>query len=336
MKYPILTFALVCSTAMFGPVGTAMAQEAPTRSIVNIAPDLYRVQNNNHYTVFLVTSEGIIMSDPINRDFATWLKGELESRYDQQVRYVLYTHHDWDHATGGDVFADTAQFIGHANMHEELTLPAGDLPLPDNVAEMDANGDNRLERSETSGNTAARFDLTDANNDGALSGAELIRGPVNNVRPPDVTFTDRHTVTLGGKTVEMVYLGDAHARDISAVYFPAERVVFGADVLQVKRLPQSLAPSVGNQIDAMKTIEALDFDIAATGHAMSGTKADVTALREYYEEVVAGVAAGIAAGQSLEEMQQSLQFDSVREWERGQSHPPIHVGQVYEMLLGSR
>jgi glyoxylase-like metal-dependent hydrolase (beta-lactamase superfamily II) len=220
-------------------------------------------------------------------------------------------------------------------MHEELTLPAGDLPLPDNVAEMDANGNNRLERSETSGNTAARFDLTDANNDGVLSGAELIRGPVNNVRPPDVTFTDRHSVTLGGKTVEMVYLGDAHARDISALYFPAERVVFGADVLQVKRLPQSLAPSVGNQIDAMKTIEALDFDIAATGHAMSGTKADVTALRQYFEEVVAGVAAGIAAGQSLEEMQNTLQFESVREWERGESHPPIHVAQVYHLLMGS-
>jgi glyoxylase-like metal-dependent hydrolase (beta-lactamase superfamily II) len=336
VKYSILASTLLCSVLFFGSAGTAMAQEAPTRSIVNIAPDLYRAQNNNHYTVFLVTSEGVIMSDPINRDFATWLKGEIESRHDQQVRYVLYSHHDWDHASGGAVFEDTAQFIGQANMHEELTLPAGDLPLPGNTGQMDANGNNRLERGEASGNTATRFDLTDANNDGVLSGAELIRGPANDVRPPDVTFADRHVVTLGGKTVEMVHLGDAHAPDISVLYFPRERVVFGVDVLQAKRLPQSLAPRVGAQIDAMKTIEALDFDIAATGHSMIGTKADVTALREYFEELVAGVAAGIAEGQSLEEMQQSLRFDRVREWERGETHPAIHIGQVYEMLLGSK
>ena len=27
---------------------------------------------------------------------------------------------------------------------------------------------------------------------------------------------------------------------------------------------------------------------------------------------------------------------ALREWERGESHPPLHVGQVYEMLLGSK
>ena len=77
---------------------------------------LYRAQNNNHYTVFLVTPEGIIMSDPINRDFARWLKAEIATRFKVPVRYVLYTHRDWDHASGGVVFADTAEFVGHRNM----------------------------------------------------------------------------------------------------------------------------------------------------------------------------------------------------------------------------
>ena len=50
-------------------------QGPPTRSITRITGDLYRVQNNDHYTLFLVTSGGIILADPINVDLANWLKG---------------------------------------------------------------------------------------------------------------------------------------------------------------------------------------------------------------------------------------------------------------------
>src|SRR4026209_1614897 len=103
----------------------ASAQQPPARGIVNITGQLYRAQNNNHYTVFLVTSEGVIMSDPINRDFGRWLKGEIASRFKVPVRYVLYTHRDWDHASGGVVFADTAQFVGHINMLAGLAPPVG-------------------------------------------------------------------------------------------------------------------------------------------------------------------------------------------------------------------
>ena len=65
---------------------TADAQQQPPRSIVNITGQLYRAQNDNHYTVFLVTSEGVIMSDPINRDFSRWLKNEISTRFRVPVR----------------------------------------------------------------------------------------------------------------------------------------------------------------------------------------------------------------------------------------------------------
>src|SRR4026207_2282786 len=104
---------------------TAAAHQQPPRSIVNITGQLYRAQNDNHYTVFLVTPDGIIMSDPINRDFARWLKAEFASRYKVPVRYVLYTHRDWDHASGGVVFADTAEFGGPRTMTAAPSTPSG-------------------------------------------------------------------------------------------------------------------------------------------------------------------------------------------------------------------
>jgi len=336
MKQTILTSVLAGIVASSALVTSASAQQKPpARSIVNIAPDLYRAQNDNHYTVFLVTSEGIIMSDPINRDFSTWLKGEMQKRFNRPVRYILYTHHDWDHASGGAVFADTAQFVGHENMPEALSLPAGNLALPNNAKKMDANTNGRIDRSEATGNLQTQFDLTDANKDNALSGAELARGALNDVHPPTTTFSDRHTVTLGGKTVVMVHIGEAHAPDSAVLHFPAERVVFGADVLQAKRFPQSVTPTIGAWIDAMRTIERLDFDIAATGHAVSGKKEDVTAMRQYFEELAAGVAAGIGAGKSLKEIQQSLTWDKYKSWERYPAQPPIHIAQVYETMKGS-
>ena len=52
----------------------AAAQPRPARAIEHIAGDLYRYQDNAHFSVFLVTSDGIIVTDPINRDVASWLK----------------------------------------------------------------------------------------------------------------------------------------------------------------------------------------------------------------------------------------------------------------------
>jgi glyoxylase-like metal-dependent hydrolase (beta-lactamase superfamily II) len=320
---------------------TASAQQpapapAPARAIVQIAPDLYRVQNDNHYTVYLVTPEGIIMSDPINRDFATWLKAEMQRRHNQPVRYVLYTHRDWDHASGGAVFADTAQFIGHVNMPRALTVPAGNLPLAQNAVAMDANKNGRIERSEATGNLQNNFALTDANNDGALTGSEIARGALNDVHPPTITYSDRHTVTLGGKTVHMIHTGVAHADDSTVIHFPAERVVFAADTLQVKRLPGGVAPTVGAWIDALKTIEKLDFDVAAAGHALAGKKEDVVALRQYLEDLANGVAAGIAAGRTLPQIQQTLTLDKYKDWERYEQQRPAHIAQVYATLKGSQ
>jgi glyoxylase-like metal-dependent hydrolase (beta-lactamase superfamily II) len=332
--------ALFVTGVLLGATTTASAQQAatqpPTRAIVNIAPDLYRVQNANHYTVFLVTPEGVIMSDPINRDFATWLKAELQKRFDKQVRYVLYTHHDWDHASGGAVFADTAQFVGHQNMPQTLALPAGKLSLPGETRKMDANNNGLIERSEATGGLASNFALTDFDKDNALSGNELARGALNDVHPPTATYSDRHTITLGGKSVVMIHVPAAHAIDMSVLHFPAERVVFGADLLQSRRLPQAVLPTLGSWIDAMRLVEKLDFDVLATGHALAGKKEDVTALRGYFEELSAGVTAGIAAGKSLPEIQKSLTWDKYKGWERWDVQPQIHIAQVYGTIKGNQ
>jgi glyoxylase-like metal-dependent hydrolase (beta-lactamase superfamily II) len=327
---------IVSLLALAGLPPGAAAQQAPQRSIVNITGQLYRAQNVNHYTVFLVTPDGIIMSDPINRDFARWLKSEFATRFRVPVRYVLYTHRDWDHASGGVVFADTAEFVAHRNMLTALAPPAGNPPLSDDAVKMDANRNGLVERSEASGAIAERFDLFDYNRDGLVTGAEIARGSISDVYAPGTTFTDRHTVTLGGKQVTMIHLGTAHADDSAVLYFPAERAVFSADILQVKRLPQALAPSVGAYIDALATINALDYDHALTGHALAGTKQDAVQSQRYLEDLANGVAAGVAAGRSLADIQRTLTLDAYKGFERWDTVRTGHIAAVYATLRGTR
>jgi hypothetical protein len=54
-----LVFILFVGTALiFGP---ALAQDKPIREITNITGDLYRFRNNFHFSVFLVTPQGIYL-----------------------------------------------------------------------------------------------------------------------------------------------------------------------------------------------------------------------------------------------------------------------------------
>lgn len=121
----------------------APAQPGAARAIEHVAGDLYRAQNNQHYTVFLVTPEGIVVSDPINVEFAAWLEDELGDRFDVPVRYVLYSHHHWDHASGGDVFADTAELVGHESMPSLVERQAAESPQADVEAPDQLFGDRR-------------------------------------------------------------------------------------------------------------------------------------------------------------------------------------------------
>ena len=103
MKGQLSTFSLVALLTITS-LPSAFAQQPqgqPVRTMTRIAGDLYRVQNNDHYTVFLVTPAGIILADPINVEAANWIKTQLAARFpNTPVRYVLYSHHHQDHASG--------------------------------------------------------------------------------------------------------------------------------------------------------------------------------------------------------------------------------------------
>jgi glyoxylase-like metal-dependent hydrolase (beta-lactamase superfamily II) len=113
--------------------GAAAQQPAPppVREITKIAGEVYRFRNNNHYSVFAVTPAGVVVTDPIDAGAAQWLKAEIKQRFNQPVRYVVYSHDHADHISGGQVFTDTAIVVAHDNAKAAIIAEKRPTAVPD-------------------------------------------------------------------------------------------------------------------------------------------------------------------------------------------------------------
>ncbi len=338
-KNTLYSVAIIALSMSF--IGSANAQRGGggggggTRAITQIEGDLYRFQNNQHFSIFLVTSDGVIMGDPINRGAAEWLKEEIATRFGVPVKYVVYSHHHADHASGGAVFADTATLIGHENMLAQIAPPADpDAALPPRLAALDANENGTVELDEAQGQLANRFRGLDANRDGSLSGFELAAARGGDVLRPDETYTDSMTLELGGQTVELHYFGKSHSDNMTIMYFPAEKTVFTVDFITVNRLPfrdfaEGYLPDL---IEAIRQTEALDFDVVAPGHGVLGNRQDVVAHRQYIEALVDQVSQGIADGKSVADLQGEISFDQYSSWAQYDQWLPLNIAGAYRIL----
>lgn len=105
--------------SLVGLAGTTAA-DTPKRALTKVAGDVYRFQNNFHFSLVVMTDAGVAVVDPINSDAATWLKAEIGKMTDKPVSHLIYSHSHGDHASGGAVFTDTATVIAHANSPEKI------------------------------------------------------------------------------------------------------------------------------------------------------------------------------------------------------------------------
>jgi glyoxylase-like metal-dependent hydrolase (beta-lactamase superfamily II) len=311
---------LVCAQATPTP---------PQREIIKIADDLYRARNGIWYSLFLVTPEGIVLVDPLATDFAAWLKAEFDRRFPgKPVRYVIYSHSHWDHIEGGAVFAATAHFVAQEGVLRNMD---GRVPhMPGDMIDRDHNG--QFELDEIVGPFKAHpgicgmpesfFRSHDRDHDGHITPAELYA----DVRPPDIVYSERMQIALGGKTVKLIFPGKNHADDGTVVLFPAERVAFAADFpadalvgVSLRSLPSACgnfdSHPLAEWIKSYKAIEDLDFDLLAGGHGSPlFTKADLAQGRRYFEDLVASVSSGMAQGKSLEELKRTILLEKYKDW----------------------
>jgi glyoxylase-like metal-dependent hydrolase (beta-lactamase superfamily II) len=307
------------------------------REIGKLTGDVYYARSDDYVSAFMVTPEGIVLVEPVGPEHAAWLKSELDRRFGVPVKYVIYSHSHADHSSGAAVFKDTARIIGHEALLGLLAVPAATTALPQNMRAQDGNGNGRIERNEAQAQVAALFDLYDADGNGAISGAEATRGPLDDVTAPDLTYGAQVNITLGGKRVEVIPIPTDHAPDNTIVRFvDGSNVVFASDWITNSRVPFGPNITMPSELAKIRQVEALDFEHFVCSHGRLGTKADVSANLAYREAVAAAVREAIAAGKTLEQTRDTVLMSDYASWEFYEQQRPQNVAGAYRLLSANR
>ena len=101
-------------TVLGGPV-KAQEKLAQFETIkVEGTDNVYVFRYGNSQAMFIVTSAGVIATDPIGygrpQAVTTYVE-EIKKVTNQPIKYVVYSHHHFDHIAGGKPFKDAGAAI---------------------------------------------------------------------------------------------------------------------------------------------------------------------------------------------------------------------------------
>ena len=137
MPQSVFTFIGVAllSTVLSMP---AQAQQRPQIETTKVdrTDNVYIFRNGNHQSMFVVTKDGVIATDPIaygRPNGGQQYVDEIKKVTDKPIKYLIYSHHHYDHIAGGKAFKDAgATIIAHKKVTEHLApLKDPNTVLPD-------------------------------------------------------------------------------------------------------------------------------------------------------------------------------------------------------------
>jgi glyoxylase-like metal-dependent hydrolase (beta-lactamase superfamily II) len=137
--------AVLISAAL---AATAQAQQPPAAAPAAPPPfattkvegtdNVYIFRYGGHQAMFIVTPAGVIATDPISlRRPAKPYIDAIQAVTKAPIKYVIYSHHHYDHIAGGKPFKDLgATFIAHKNAKARLAaLKPADVVIPDQTVD---------------------------------------------------------------------------------------------------------------------------------------------------------------------------------------------------------
>jgi glyoxylase-like metal-dependent hydrolase (beta-lactamase superfamily II) len=118
----------------------AAAQQPPLFETRKLTDDAYLFRYQFHQSLFVVTPEGVIATDPISLyrpQAAITYIAEIRKITQAPIKYLIYSHHHYDHIAGGKPFKDAgATVIAHRNAKSHLeALRYADVVAPDEAVD---------------------------------------------------------------------------------------------------------------------------------------------------------------------------------------------------------
>lgn len=151
---------------------------------------------------------------------------------------------------------------------------------------------------------------------------------------PTQTFTGKHTVTVGGRVVELVEVGPAHTAGDTLVFVPDARTVYTGDILFIGGTPIVWAGPLDNWIAACDLICSSDVEHIVPGHGPLTDKAGVTAIRDYLAYVQDEATERFNGGMDAWDAARDIALNGFAQWgEFGRL--AVNVDTVYRTLSGT-
>ena len=218
-------------------------------------------EGNTSNAGFVVTSDGVVVFDALGTPSLGWaLLQEIRKVTDKKIRYVVLSHYHADHIYGLQAFRD----------HSDALIVAQERASEyrDNSEETaDEKANQRLEQRR-----GALFPWVDAN---------------TRVVPPDLTFAERMTITLGDRRLTLLYAGPAHSSSDIMMMVEPDGVLFAGDIVQNGRIPFMNSDDVSTTqwLRALDEVAKLEPKFIIPGHGRTSTEAKqaISFTRDYIQ-----------------------------------------------------
>jgi cyclase len=158
-------------------------------------------------------------------------------------------------------------------------------------------------------------------------------------RLPNQTFRDRITLYLGGKEIQVLYVGRAHTRGDSIIYVPQDRIVYLSELFFSD---QFLFINDGYGLDwlkALDTVETLGAEIFVPGHGPipSDPRESRQALGQFRQmlvEVRDAVQKEIARGATEDQAVATIRWPQYEKMQGYDAQRETAVRRLYKQLTG--
>ncbi len=268
-------------------------------SLVQVAPDLYFYYTGGAAnSTLLITEEGVLIVDSQpSRRAAEGLLAEIRKISRAPIKWVVNGQDHGDHYFGNAVFKREGAVI---------------------VAE-----------AETARIIGRNYRYE-------LEWRRMQPADAEHV-PPDVTFSDRMTIRLGGREVLLVHIGAGQNPGDTVVLFPHARAAYPSGAFAPKSWSSTAyASSLDAWIAVLEKIKALDVDTYLPGHGQLVTdRAEIDEEIAFLRELKADVLRAIARGLTADQAAGALPFERYARW-RGADRRERNVRNAYYLLTTGR
>ena len=151
---------------------------------------------------------------------------------------------------------------------------------------------------------------------------------------PTITFADELRLEIGGRWIELHYLGPSHTDNIIVPFIPDVGVAFAVDFVSNDRVGyQDLAswhfPAF---FDALAGLLTIPFETMVFGHGPEGDRAAIQRQIAYYDDLTSAVRSAVNDGWTEDQAAQRIRLDAYSGWGQYDAWFPLNVRGVYRWV----